>query len=93
MWPRKVNTLIFITRIILYTISLDETTTQRDLLDILQVFASANNSDTAVANFDADSILNNIPYSLTRTSEFLTHPVFNTHHSETEMMRYINPGE
>ncbi len=31
----------------------------------------------------------NIPVTLNRTSAFLTHPVFNTHHSETEMMRYL----
>jgi len=46
-----------------------------------------------VADFDADSILHNIPSCLTRTSDFLTHPVFNTHRSETEMMRYIKSLE
>lgn len=70
-------------------IALDETTTQNDILDILHVFASAQNSDTAVANFNADKFLDNIPAALTRTSEFLTHPVFNTHRSESEMLRYI----
>ena len=33
--------------------------------------------------------LDHIPTALTRTSHFLTHPVFNTHHSESQMMRYI----
>jgi glycine dehydrogenase len=75
------------------SISLDETTTQQDVLDILHVFASMVNSDTASADFDADSLLNNIPSSLTRTSAFLTHPVFNTHRSETQMMRYIKSLE
>jgi glycine dehydrogenase len=70
-------------------IALDETTTQSAILDILHVFATSQNNDTAVANFDADSLLENIPAALTRTSEFLTHPLFNTHHSETEMLRYI----
>lgn len=70
-------------------IALDETTTQSAILDILHIFATSQNNDTAVANFDADSLLENIPASLTRTSEFLTHPLFNTHHSETEMLRYI----
>ncbi len=74
-------------------ISLDETTSQADILDILHVFASLNNSDTAVANFDSDSLLSNIPYQLTRTSEFLTHPVFNTHRSESQMMRYMKSLE
>ncbi len=70
-------------------IAVDETTTQNDILDILHVFASSVNNDTAVANFNADKLLENIPAALTRTSEFLTHPVFNTHHSESEMLRYI----
>jgi glycine dehydrogenase len=74
-------------------ISLDETTTQRDVVDILHCFAQLAGHQTAVANFDADSLLKNIPTSLTRTSEFLTHPVFNTHRSETEMMRYMKSLE
>ena len=74
-------------------ISLDETTSQRDVLNILHVFAQLRNSDTAVANFEADSLLNHIPSSLTRTSPFLTHPVFNTHRSESEMMRYLKSLE
>jgi glycine dehydrogenase len=74
-------------------ISLDETTTQNDVLDILHIFATSQNNDTAVASFNSDSLLSNIPAALTRTSEFLTHPVFNTHHSETEMLRYIKSLE
>ena len=74
-------------------ISLDETTTQNDILNILHVFASSQNNDTATANFDAEALLENIPAALTRTSEFLLHPVFNTHRSETEMMRYIKSLE
>lgn len=75
------------------TISLDETTSQRDVLNIIHLFAGIRDSDTATANFNTDSILENIPTSLTRTSEFLTHPVFNTHRSETQMMRYIKSLE
>lgn len=74
-------------------ISLDETTTQRDVLDILYVFASVTGSDTATASFDADSLLDHIPTSLTRTSDFLTHPVFNSHRSESQMMRYLKSLE
>ncbi len=74
-------------------ISLDETTSQRDVLNILHVFAAMRNSDTAVANFDTDALLNHIPSSLTRTSQFLTHPVFNSHRSESEMMRYLKSLE
>jgi len=74
-------------------IALDETTSQNDILNILHIFATSQGNDTAVAQFDADSLLENIPATLTRTSEFLTHPLFNTHHSETEMMRYIKSLE
>ncbi len=74
-------------------ISLDETTTQRDVLNILHVFAASRNSDTALVNFDAEGMLHNIPSSLTRTSDFLTHPVFSSHHSESQMMRYIKSLE
>ena len=74
-------------------ISLDEVTTQRDVLDILHVFASVKNIDTAVVHFDADVLLENIPTTLTRTSDFLTHPVFTSHRSESEMMRYIKQLE
>ncbi len=68
-------------------ISLDETTTTSDVLHTLEVFGE----ETAPATFsiDHDAVLTHIPTSLTRTSEFLTHPVFNSHHSETQMMRYL----
>jgi glycine dehydrogenase len=71
------------------SISLDETTTQADVLNIAGIFAAAKGSDTAVATFDEENLLENIPSALTRTSPFLLHPVFNTHHSETELMRYL----
>ena len=70
-------------------ISIDETTTQNDIVDILHVFARSRNIDTSSAGFDADATLTNIPSALTRTSSFLLHPLFNTHHSESQMMRYI----
>ena len=74
-------------------ISLDETTTQEDVIAILNVFASFNNLKTDDVNFNGEDLLHNIPTALTRTSDFLTHPVFNTHRSETEMMRYIKSLE
>jgi glycine dehydrogenase len=70
-------------------ITLDETTSQKDIVRILHVFARSRNIQTATAGFDADASLLNIPTALTRTSLFLLHPVFNTHHSESQMMRYI----
>jgi glycine dehydrogenase len=69
------------------SISIDETTTTSDLLHILEVFG--NEGEAAAFGIDHDAVLTHIPTALTRTSEFLTHPVFNTHHSETGMMRYI----
>ena len=68
-------------------ITLDETTTRDDLLALWKVFAGG----AALPSFDrfeagVDTLL---PPDLLRRSEFLTHPVFNAHHSETEMLRYI----
>jgi glycine dehydrogenase len=71
------------------SISLDETSTQEDVMNIIGVFAAAKDLDSHSAVFEVEGQLDNIPTALTRTSEFLTHPVFNTHHSESEMMRYI----
>ena len=68
-------------------ISLDETTTARDVLNIIGVFAK--DDTTAVFSIDEKTGLGNIPTSLTRTGEILTQQVFNSHHSETQMMRYI----
>ncbi len=70
-------------------ITLDETSSQKDVLDILHVFARSQHIDTASAGFDSEATLANIPKSLTRTSSFLLHPVFNSHRSESQMMRYI----
>jgi glycine dehydrogenase len=68
-------------------ISIDETTTQRDLADIINLFGS----EDAAVSFDAEeeNILGDIQFDLRRTSPFLLHEVFNRHHSETQMMRYI----
>ncbi len=64
-------------------ISLDETTTPEDILDILHCFAGVH-SVPVLAEAEA-----RIPKALQRQSAYLTHPVFNTHHSETEMLRYL----
>lgn len=68
-------------------ISLDETTTTSDLFDIINVFVGGD--DAVSFAIDHDHPLTNIGTAVTRTSEFLTHPVFNSHHSETQMMRYM----
>jgi glycine dehydrogenase len=68
-------------------ISVDETTTIKDVNDILSILAEAvGKSFTPVKETIQTS---SIPKELKRTSDYLTHPVFNTYHSETEMMRYI----
>lgn len=72
-------------------ISLDETTTTSDLFDILGVFVG--DEEPVSFSIDHDQLLTNIGTSLTRTSEFLTHPVFNSYHSETLMMRYMKKLE
>ena len=68
-------------------ISLDETTTSADVEALWTVFADGKPAPSfTVCEADAAE---RIPASLNRTSEFLTHPVFNTHHSETELLRYL----
>ena len=69
-------------------ISIDETTTPSDLFDVINSFV--NDVDPVAYELEHEDTLDIIPTSLTRTSEFLTHPVFNSHHSETQMMRYIS---
>ena len=69
-------------------ISLDETTTRADIELLWKVFAQ---DGQALPTFDAfeKGVELLIPAELRRTSSYLTHPVFNTHHSETGMLRYI----
>lgn len=69
-------------------ISLDETTTRGDIELLWSVFAKPGQPLPDFAPFEK-GVEPAIPAELRRTSEFLTHPVFNTHHSETGMLRYI----
>jgi glycine dehydrogenase len=69
-------------------ISLDETTTRDDIALVWSFFAKPGETLPKVDDFAADAAPL-IPAALRRTSKFLTHPVFNTHHSETGMLRYI----
>lgn len=68
-------------------LSLDETTTRDDLALLWRTFAPTATQPTVEQL--AASAPDLIPASLRRTSAYLTHPVFNTHHSETGMLRYI----
>jgi glycine dehydrogenase len=69
-------------------ITLDETTTRADIHALWQVFARAGQTLPSMDMFEK-GIDSMIPTEMRRTSSYLTHPVFNTHHSETEMLRYI----
>ena len=68
-------------------ISLDETTTRSDIELLWEVFGE----DQALPSVDAleTSAPDLIPAELRRSSAFLTHPVFNSHHSEHELLRYL----
>ncbi|MBY4595787.1 aminomethyl-transferring glycine dehydrogenase [Ottowia caeni] len=68
-------------------IALDETSTRSDVELIWQIFADGQTLPYFPVLEAAASDL--IPAELRRTSAYLTHPVFNTHHSETSMLRYI----
>jgi glycine dehydrogenase len=68
-------------------ISLDETTTETDLIDLWQIFALKDELPFTVGELP-------ISHSqLSRTSKYLTHPVFNRYHSETELLRYLHQLE
>tara|TARA_R110000751_G_scaffold100068_2_gene193818 strand:+ start:118916 stop:121768 length:2853 start_codon:yes stop_codon:yes gene_type:complete len=69
------------------TISINETTSVKDINQIIAIFAEAETKPTTT--IDSFTEANNIQNSIQRQSEFLTLDVFNTHHSETELMRYI----
>ena len=69
------------------TISVDQTTDANDLNAIVEVFAKATGK--AASKITQDIIFNQKPLIQNRKSLILSHPVFNTYHSESEMMRYI----
>ncbi len=70
-------------------LSFDESHGNEDVSQILNIFGadgSSKNIESLVAQTSKTSV---IPSALQRTSKFLTHPVFNTHRSETQMLRYL----
>ncbi len=69
-------------------VSLDETCSVADLHDLFAVFGAAPGEMDIEALADAVDLEYTAPHL--RHSSYLTHPVFNTHHSETEMVRYIH---
>ncbi|MBN3923966.1 aminomethyl-transferring glycine dehydrogenase [Nostoc sp. NMS4] len=71
-------------------ISLDETTTPEDLIDLWQIFAGRDDLPFSLEELTSPSLGH---ISLSRTSNYLTHPVFNRYHSETELLRYLHKLE
>ncbi|MGB7218830.1 MAG: aminomethyl-transferring glycine dehydrogenase [Vicinamibacterales bacterium] len=70
-------------------IALDETTDLDDVAAIVSAFAAGLRKAAPRIDRSAAGLEVNYPANLARKTPFLTHPVFNTHHSETGMMRYI----
>ncbi|CAG5012431.1 Glycine dehydrogenase (decarboxylating) [Dyadobacter sp. CECT 9275] len=73
------------------TVSFDEAKSFQDVIDLLNVFAE-------VSGFSGEMVIDeeidlNIPENLARQSAYLTHPIFNTHHTEHEMLRYLKSLE
>ncbi|NMZ59700.1 aminomethyl-transferring glycine dehydrogenase [Pseudomonas nitroreducens] len=73
-------------------VSLDETTSAETLASLFDIFLGAGHG-LDVAQLDAGQVADGIPAALQRSSDYLTHPVFNRHHSETEMLRYLRQLE
>lgn len=69
-------------------VSLDETCSEQTVEQLLCIFLGADHG-LSVAALDAGEVPQGIPAALQRTSAYLTHPVFNSHHSETDMLRYL----
>jgi glycine dehydrogenase len=70
-------------------IALDETTDAADVAAIVAAFGAVKSSGAAMAPGGIAVAAADYPAGLARASRFLTHPVFNTHHSETQMMRFL----
>ncbi len=77
-------------------ISLDETTTEKDLVDLWRIFAGKDELPFTVAELRNDSPIPPLlrkDNSLKRSSQYLTDAVFNKYHSETELLRYLHKLE
>ena len=74
------------------SISINETTTETDLEYIIKIFSELKNSKKSIS-VSSDTSYDAIPASLQRKTDFLNLEVFNSHHSETELMRYIKKLE
>ncbi len=72
-------------------ISVDETTTEADLETLLSIFRGTHVREEG--GLPAAGSAGALPKSLQRESDYLTHPIFNTHDTETEMLRYLRKLE
>ncbi|WP_276360405.1 aminomethyl-transferring glycine dehydrogenase [Daejeonella sp. H1SJ63] len=77
------------------SITIDETTSTEDVMTLIRFFAKVKGK--TIHDLDIDNlksiVRSQIPEELKRKSAFLTHPIFNSHHSEHEMLRYIKSLE
>jgi glycine dehydrogenase len=73
-------------------IALDETVSESDVRDLLSVFAGGKREAPSVEALGKD-VDDRYDERFARTSAFLTHPIFSSHHSETEMLRYLRKLE
>ncbi|AOE88036.1 aminomethyl-transferring glycine dehydrogenase [Pseudomonas sp. TCU-HL1] len=73
-------------------VSLDETCSVDTVEQLFCIFLGADHG-LSVAELDESVIIGGIPADLARSSGYLSHPVFNAHHSETEMLRYLKQLE
>ncbi|KAI5116917.1 hypothetical protein M0805_003990 [Coniferiporia weirii] len=72
-------------------VTLDESLSAEDLVEVINIFArSVSSTSLTMSSLTEPSTASPLSASLQRASAFLPHPVFNTHHSETEMLRYIH---
>src|SRR5688572_24851140 len=69
-------------------VSLGETTSEKDITDLWAAFNGGEEAGFGYADVEAEADAR-IPGPAARTTAFLTHPVFSSHHSETEMLRYM----
>jgi len=83
-------------------ITLDETVSITDLKGIIDIFKNSDRLDFVASPLNGEmkhyaetaaGLDAKIPANIQRTSDYLTHPIFNSHHSETKMMRYIKSLE
>jgi glycine dehydrogenase len=77
------------------SISIDETTQLADIETLVRLFAKVKGKTIHDIDLEkiASGVIQNYPKTLARTSAYLSHPVFNSHHSEHELLRYIKSLE